>query len=288
MKWLKLLFYSLALAGIIATLTFNQGILDYFGPRLRSLEKAATEIAIKEISKNVSVPAPLRLPNKPSAANVLSTRGGTIQWTNTERINNGLQPLAENQRLDSIALSRLEDMFKNRYFAHVSPTGLKAEIVAQTIGYDYLALGENLALGNFDGDKNLVQAWMDSPGHRANILNAHYTEIGVAVKPGTFEGRQTWIGVQIFGKPASACPKPDADLKARIEAMEQELKDLRITLDIKRTEIENSKHQGRGYNEKVSEYNAMVEQYNSILAETKNLISQYNVQVSALNQCISS
>lgn len=287
MRKLKLIFYSFVLAGIVTALIFNQQISNYFGPRLNDLEKTATEAVIKEITKNVSAPAPLRLPAKPSiTAQAFLTRSGTIKWTNIQRDNNGLPALSENKELDSIALSRLEDMFESQYFAHVSPTGAKAETVAGEVGYDYLALGENLALGSFSSDKDLVQAWMNSPGHRANILNTHYTEIGVAVKAGIFEGKQAWIGVQIFGKPASACPKPDELLKVKMGATKTELKNLQITLDAKRLEIENSDRRAPDYNEKVAAYNTLVEQYNSLVAETKDLISQYNSQVAILNQCI--
>lgn len=292
MKKLKLIFYSCLLIAFVAAVIFRQGLLDYFGPRLQSIEITAAEVVIKEISKSISAPAPLKKLGTPpvgAAQPALTlTRSGDIKWTNTERTTNGLPVLSENKQLDSIALLRLEDMFENQYFAHVSPTGSKAEKVAGEAGYDYLALGENLALGNFSDDKDLVDAWMGSPGHRANILNTHYTEIGVAVKAGVFEGKPAWIGVQIFGKPASACPKPDETLKARIEAMEIELKNLQATLDAKRAEIGNSDRRAPDYNEKVAAYNALVEQYNTFLSQTKDSISQYNGQVAILNQCIGS
>ena len=65
--------------------------------------------------------------------------------------------------------------------------------------YPYLAAGENLALGDFKNANELVAAWMASPGHRANILNGVYRDIGVATGFDAFEGRKTIIVVQIFG-----------------------------------------------------------------------------------------
>ena len=55
---------------------------------------------------------------------------------------------------------------------------------------------------------------MNSPGHRANILNGKFTQIGVAVGRGTFEDHEVWIGVQVFARPLSDCPQPNAALKA--------------------------------------------------------------------------
>ena len=63
-----------------------------------------------------------------------------------------------------------------------------------------------------------MTAWMNSPGHRANILNPHFQEIGVAVGKGMYEGHETWIAVQSFGMPLSACPASDANLKIKIDA----------------------------------------------------------------------
>ncbi len=288
MRKAKLIFYSLVLVGIIVALVFYRQIFDYFGPQLENLEKTATQIAIKEISKNVSAPPPLKkLPTKPSGTtSTFLTPSGTVKWTNIQRNQNGLPSLSLNEKLDSAALLRLEDMLKNQYFAHVSPSGSRAETVAEEVSYDYLALGENLAMGNFSSDKDLVEAWMNNPGHRANILNIHYTEIGVAVKAGVYEGKPVWIGIQIFGKPASACPKPDETLKSKIEAVEAEIKDLQAILAVKRTEIENSDRRAPDYNEKVAAYNELVGQYNSLLTQTKDLISQYNGQINVLNACI--
>jgi uncharacterized protein YkwD len=92
-------------------------------------------------------------------------------------------------------------MFENQYFAHESPTGEKVSDLAKKFGYDFLLIGENLAMGNFSSDEDLVLAWMESPGHRENILNEKYQEIGVAVKKGIFEGKEVWIAVQHFGLP---------------------------------------------------------------------------------------
>lgn len=63
-------------------------------------------------------------------------------------------------------------------------------------------LGENIALGDFTSSQMMVNSWMKSPGHRTNILRNDFTETGIAVGKGVFNGREQWIGVQVFGRPA--------------------------------------------------------------------------------------
>jgi len=122
---------------------------------------------------------------------------------------------------------QLDDIFEKQYFAHISPEGLGPSDLAEKSGYEYIMIAENLALGNFKDDNTLVNAWMDSPGHRANILNNRYTEIGVAVGKGFFSesnennkeeiATEVWIAVQEFGLPLSSCPKPEESLLNTIE-----------------------------------------------------------------------
>ncbi len=308
---LKGVFWIVALLAIGAVFVYRNEISDYFSPRVENLESAALNTAVQEIKKQFSAPPPLRLPTRklsapsapPIAPKIVAptpqlTTSGTIKWTNIQRNNNDLPPLSRNATLDDIAALRAKDMFDKQYFAHISPLGAGAESVAKEVGYDYLSLGENLALGNFKDDADLVQAWMNSPGHRANILNSHYTEIGVAVKKGIFadsqagseprpvrEGDSVWIAVQIFGKPASACPMVDQSLKAQIESNETQLNNLQAILAVKKQEIENTKNREE-YNQKTEEYNALIAQYNNLLGPTKALIASYNSEVSAYNQCI--
>ena len=124
-----------------------------------------------------------------------------IEETNVQRKTNGLPALSENATLDEVAKSKAYDMFRNQYFDHVSPTGVGPEELAESLGYNYSFQGENLLMGNFISEKAMVQDWMNSPGHRANILNSHYTEIGVSVVKEKYKGKTVWIGVQEFGSP---------------------------------------------------------------------------------------
>ncbi len=299
MKKLKLVFYSSLLLVVALVFYYRGSIFSYFSPRLASFEKAAVSAAVEEIKKQVSIPPPLRrsesearpLVYPPSATAAQLTVSGTINRTNIERKNIGnLPPLAEDSQLDEIAELRLEDMFKYQYFAHISPTGSGAESIAEKVGYDYIAIGENLALGDFSDDEDLVQAWMASPGHRENILNTKYEEIGVAVKEGIYEGHSAWIGVQIFGKPVSSCPLVDDVLKAKIDSGQSELQNMQNNLQALKAEIESTNPRSRegraAYNQSVEQYNLLIANYNALLIQIKSDISVYNTEVAAFNRCL--
>lgn len=242
-----------------------------------------------QLTQNFSAPPPLQQAAKvsPRKTNTL-TVAGVIAETNAARAANGdLPPLAENATLDDIATLRLYDLFAQQYFAHVGPQGESALTVASSVGYAHLALGENLALGNYAGDAGVVDAWMNSPGHRANILDTHYTQIGVAVREGMFEGEESWIAVQIFGRPASDCPAPDAKLQANITLSEQEIASTSVELATDKAAIDAMVPQsGPAYNAQVVDYNNLAAQYNALAAETKTAITAYNAQVTAFNACL--
>lgn len=125
-----------------------------------------------------------------------------VDETNTNRITNDLTVLNVNPLLSKAAELKAEDMAKRGYFAHTSPDGLSPWYWLQKVGYDYDSAGENLAVNFFDSS-DVTNAWMDSPSHRANILNGKYSEIGVAAATGTYEGHQTIFVVQFFGHPVS-------------------------------------------------------------------------------------
>jgi uncharacterized protein YkwD len=242
-----------------------------------------------QLSQNFSAPSPLQQVTRatPKKANAL-TVAGVIAQTNIQRSQNGGLPLlTENATLDDIAILRIDDMFAEQYFAHVGPQGESAVTVASSVGYQNLALGENLALGLYAGDAGVVGAWMASPGHRANILDTHYTQIGVAVREGMFEGQQTWIAVQIFGRPSSDCPAPDANLKTSIDLSENQINAMTTELVTNKAAIDAMTPQsGPAYNAQVEDYNNLAAQYNNLAAETKTAITTYDAQVTAFNQCL--
>jgi len=240
---------------------------------------------IIEIAEEASAPAPLQVKKDTVIESVL-TQAGIINWTNVQRKNNSIIELKENAQLNAAASAKVNDMFTNQYFAHLSPDGTGVIELIERFSYAYIGIGENLALGNYEDDQALVQAWMDSPGHRENILNSQFKEIGVAISKGEYEGQAVWMAVQEFGRPLSDCPQPDQNLKYQIAKNQQMLDDLRIEIDKKKAQIDQLSKLNPVYNKRVLEYNAMAKLNNKLVEETQNLVEQYNNQVAAFNECI--
>ena len=112
------------------------------------------------------------------SATVLSYENEVIRLVNEIRVSNGLKPLTANWELSRIARYKSEDMSDNRYFSHTSPTYGTPFQMIRAFGLSYRAAGENIAYG-YGTPAAVVNGWMNSSGHRANILNASYTQIGV-------------------------------------------------------------------------------------------------------------
>lgn len=123
-----------------------------------------------------------------------------IELTNQKRAEQGLSPLTINSRLNEAAQRKAGDMFAFNYWAHASPSGRDPWAFFREVGYKYLYAGENLAR-DFLNSEGVVEAWMNSPTHKDNILNSNYKEIGLAVVNGTLNGVETTLVVQLFGTP---------------------------------------------------------------------------------------
>lgn len=220
--------------------------------------------------------------------NVVLSKDVVINLTNKARSENGnLAPLKENSKLDLSALKKLQDMFTNQYFEHTSPLGIGISSLGKEVGYDYILIGENLAMGNFKNDEALVSAWMASEGHKANILNIHYTEIGVAVGKGKFEGNDIWMAVQHFGTPTTVCPTIDQVLYGFIDISQNKLKEMSVDLASRLKNLNNGNvYEGSTYNEQIEKYNNLVNIYTNLVKETKLKIDNYNNQIRAFNLCI--
>ncbi|MFA6096619.1 MAG: CAP domain-containing protein [Candidatus Paceibacterota bacterium] len=280
--------------GIVLLLTVVGSV--YFGMNYYGIKKIDfnfpiedTKNIISEIEKEINSPPPLKYSNGYNTRTNL-TISGVLKWTNDMRnANGGLTALKENAKLDAIAQLRLDDMFKEQYFEHISPSGIGVSDVAKEYGYEYITIGENIALGNFDGDKALVDAWMNSPGHRANILNGRYAEIGIAVQKGQYEKNETWMAIQVFALPLSACPKIDTALKQKIDQNNTTITSAEASINGLKDIIDSSNPRSEGdiavYNKNVRRYNQMVSDINALIKETKNYVTTYNAEVDAFNSC---
>lgn len=103
-----------------------------------------------------------------------------LKDTNTAREKQGLPPLALNNTLDAAAEAKAQNMTGLDYWSHNTPSGNPPWVFVASANYSYQALGENLAAG-FNNEKSVVNAWMTSPEHRANILNQGYSQVGFGV-----------------------------------------------------------------------------------------------------------
>lgn len=117
-----------------------------------------------------------------------------IELVNQERVKNGLKPLKANWELSRIARYKSNDMRDNNYFSHDSPIYGSPFTMIKAFGISYRSAGENIAAGQKTAWE-VMQSWMNSPGHRANILNASFTEIGVGYATG---GKYKTYWTQMF------------------------------------------------------------------------------------------
>ncbi|HEU4544500.1 MAG TPA: CAP domain-containing protein [Jiangellaceae bacterium] len=117
-----------------------------------------------------------------------------IVLTNAERQKAGCPPVANNRTLRNVATAHSEDMAERNYFSHTSPEGETPADRAEAAGYDGYG-GENIALGYSSADA-VMKGWMASSGHRDNILNCSFTEIGVGVA----DSSRGLYWTQMFGR----------------------------------------------------------------------------------------
>ena len=141
-----------------------------------------------------------------------------LALTNEVRQQYNLPIVQEDSLLDKAAQEKAQDMLKNKYFDHFSPTGISPWYWIDKSGYDYYYAGENLAM-NFLDSEEVIKGWLNSPAHKENLLNKDYKDIGIAVLSGDFnnEGINRILVVQMFGSkakpsiPIAMAQTPDAE-----------------------------------------------------------------------------
>lgn len=135
-------------------------------------------------------------PATPTGTGTLSSQGSRIlQLVNAERAKVGAKPLKSNTDLNKLATMKSQDMVEKNYFSHQSPTYGSPFDMMKTYGVSYMYAGENLAI-NSDADRAHT-AWMNSEGHKKNILNPDFTELGIGLYPkgnGSYAYTQMFIG----------------------------------------------------------------------------------------------
>ena len=129
---------------------------------------------------------PTAIPAAPSTAS--DTAKEVLRLTNIERAKYGLSPLTLDGNLSRVAQEKAEDMKRNHYFSHTSPTYGSPFDMMKSYGISYRYAAENIAMGH-QTPQAVVQGWMNSEGHRKNILNANYNKLGV----GYVESGKYWV-----------------------------------------------------------------------------------------------
>lgn len=118
-----------------------------------------------------------------------------LTLVNAERTSGGLSSLTRNGLLDAAAQAHANDMRAYSFFSHTGSDGSTISDRATAAGYSWTAIGENIGEGNLSPE-DMMALWMNSAGHRANILSPNFTELGVGIND---SGTTLWV--QVFGKP---------------------------------------------------------------------------------------
>jgi hypothetical protein len=117
-------------------------------------------------------------------------------------------------------------------------------------------------------------------------LNTHYTQIGVAANNIVFNGEETWLAVQIFGRPAADCPAPDPAIRSSITVANVQLANMGNELSADQASIDAMMPSNASRNAAVTSYDKLAAAYNTLLTETKANIVTYNAAVGIYNTCI--
>jgi hypothetical protein len=227
-----------------------------------------------------------------------------VRYTNEFRSAHGLPPLTLNPVLSVAAQARAVDMKAHQYFAHHNPnTGEGPSEAIEAVGYVAKVSAENIAKGSWRSDRALVQGWIDSPGHRANILNPEVREIGIGLvrDGGIAAGRPVahLYAVQLFGRPLSDCGERPSErdsaaikeVDARLGLLNERLRDRRRELDDLQARVDRAGSQTER-NRWIQERNQRVVEFNQLVAEAKGIqdtlsvmIETFNAKVSDFNAC---
>lgn len=156
------------------------------------------EVPAKEAPAKVTPvkEAPAKETPAPTLSEANKLENEVVVLVNQERAKLGLAPLKNNVDLSNVARYKSEDMRDKNYFSHTSPTYGSPFDMMKKFGIDYMAAGENIAKGQ-PTSAAVMSSWMNSPGHKANILSENFTEIGVGVAKdanGTIYWTQQFIG----------------------------------------------------------------------------------------------
>jgi uncharacterized protein YkwD len=210
---------------------------------------------------------------------------------NYERNISGIRSLSFDNELNISAQKKAEDMLGRRYFSHETPGKGDITYFIDYAGYDFIKVSENLAQGDFRTSGEVVTAWMNSSGHRQNILDTAVIDTGIGIVYGTYQGFETFFVVQHFGRPRGSCPIVDKRLEGEIKAstltgknLSTEIKDLQKQVDDILTSNPSSSDRQKAKELSVKVAN-LIETYNMLVDDITKNTNLYNTQVKAFNEC---
>lgn len=166
--------------------------------QLKTMKAQKANIAVKQPTTTAPAPVTTKPPTTaPAATSLGAYENQVVTLVNQERAKAGLAPLKINTKLAGVAERKAEDLRDKNYFAHNSPTYGSPFDMMKQFGITYTSAGENIAKGQ-KTPAEVMNGWMNSPGHKANIMNANYTEIGVGY---VTDSNGTTYWVQHFIRP---------------------------------------------------------------------------------------
>lgn len=217
------------------------------------------------------------------------TRDNIIWYTNYERVKNNFDPLSTSDLLINSAREKNLDMVTHQYFNHVRSgnPSVSFDTFISAQNYEFIKIGENLAMGDFSTSAEVVTTWMKSPSHRKNILDPIYHNIGVHIRKGTIDGRMVTLITQHFGDPRSSCPTVNAKTKKTIDAFSDKITELQNTInkDQKGLTQFTDTFDPR-FNSLVENYNKLILVYNQSIKAMSEVVNDYNKQIHHYDQCI--
>lgn len=204
-KMKKLLISLLVATAMLFSVVSAQETVTYTVQPGDSMWKIASkyQVGVSEIIssnpqiKNPSLIYPGQKLTVPTMQGIKQIESEVVRLVNIERAKHGLQALKENWQLSRVARYKSADMATKGYFSHTSPTYGSPFRMMESFGIKYSAAGENIAYGQ-KTPQQVMTAWMNSPGHRSNILSPSYTQIGVGYATNK-NGVPYWT--QMFIKP---------------------------------------------------------------------------------------
>lgn len=210
---------------------------------------------------------------------------------NLERTKRGLLPLKQNISLDNAAIEKNADMFDFQYFSHNSPHNDDKDFsyFIDKQNYHFIRVSENLAMGDFATAQEVVDAWMKSVTHKANIIFPHYTETGISVEYGNMEGKKVVSIVQYFGVPRAVCPTISESIVSLMKSLEKDALDAHESVEDLQSELdltEKLEKRDTIISTLIEKYNTSVRTYNQLVKDFRTIKEEYDKQLKSYETCI--